>query len=499
MLPRLLQIALTLPLLILPFHVVPEQGQHSDREPAVAGTFYPSDPSELRSMLDGFFANAVRSRNLMHVVGIIVPHAGYVFSGQVDASGFRQIDTAAGYENVFVIGPSHYVGFTGAAVYTAGDYRTPLGSVHVNQGIGRALLKESHLFTDRTDAQAREHSVEVEIPFLQHLFGPRLSIVPIVMGSDSPQECEAIARVLRPYNNGRNLFVISSDFSHYPNYADAVRVDSITASAILSNSPSTLAQTLERNDARGIPNLATSLCGWSAVLTFLSMTSDDPAIHLEKIQYKNSGDSPFGERDRVVGYCAIVANKEDDDPPEQGFQLAPEAKHALLAIARETLERNIREGDIPSIDPLTLPASLKVSCGAFVTLNKNGRLRGCIGRFNPEQPLYVVVQEMTVAAATQDYRFPPVSRSELGDIHMEISVLTPLRKISSADEFDPSKHGIYIRKGSRSGTFLPQVAKETGWTKEQLLGHCAEEKAGIGWDGWRDANLYVYEAIVFGE
>ncbi len=450
-------------------------------------------------MLDGLFAHAVGSQSLGNIRGVIVPHAGYVYSGQVAASGFNQIDTTVSYEDVFIIGPSHYVDFTGAAVYTAGDFLTPLGAVRVDRAIGRRLLSESALFTDRSDVQEREHSVEVEIPFLQHVFGSRLKIVPIVVGANDPDVCAKIASVLRPYFTARNLFVISSDFSHYPAYNDAIRADSATASAIMSNSPVNLQRTLIANDRAEIPNLATSLCGWSAVMTFLSLTSTTPTIHFDKVQSMNSGDSPVGSRDRVVGYCAIVAYEGGEQNSTQGFQLSPKDKGALLAIARQTLEHSIRTGGIPDIPRETLAPSLTAECGAFVTLNKNGRLRGCIGRFDPGEPLYKVVQEMAVAAATQDYRFDPVTRSELNDIRIEVSVLTPLRKIRSAEEFDPARNGIYIRKGNRSGTFLPQVAKETRWTKEELLGHCSQDKAGIGWDGWKDAELYVYDAIVFGE
>jgi hypothetical protein len=147
----------------------------------------------------------------------------------------------------------------------------------------------------------------------------------------------------------------------------------------------------------------------------------------------------------------------------------------------------------------SLSAPLKTPCGAFVTLNKNQNLRGCIGRFDAIQPLWKVVQEMAMAAATQDYRFSKVEPNEIDQLKIEISVLTPLKRIQSADEFIMGKQGIYIRKGKASGTFLPQVANQTKWSKEEFLGHCSEDKAGIGWNGWKSAELYTYEALVFGE
>ena len=134
-----------------------------------------------------------------------------------------------------------------------------------------------------------------------------------------------------------------------------------------------------------------------------------------------------------------------------------------------------------------------------MTLNEHHQLRGCIGRFDADEPLFKVVQCMAAASASQDYRFSPVEPSEVKNLQIEISVLTPMRKISSIDQFELGKQGIYMKKGNRAGTFLPQVAQETNWTKEEFLGHCAQDKAGIGWDGWKDAELYVYEALVFGE
>ena len=206
----------------------------------------------------------------------------------------------------------------------------------------------------------------------------------------------------------------------------------------------------------------------------------------------------MGDKEHVVGYYAIAVTKQSK-PGKAMFELDTKEKTTLLAIARRTVEQYIHTHSVLKVDPVTLSDALRTPCGAFVTLNKHGMLRGCIGRFDASEPLYRVVQEMAVASATQDYRFSPIKEGEIKDLVIEISVLTPMRKIRSIDEFELGKQGIYIRKGSRSGTFLPQVAQETGWTKEEFLGHCAQDKAGIGWDGWKNADLYVYEALVFGE
>jgi AmmeMemoRadiSam system protein A len=184
---------------------------------------------------------------------------------------------------------------------------------------------------------------------------------------------------------------------------------------------------------------------------------------------------------------------------ENSFSLEANDKKVLLELARTTIETYTTSKEVIELNPANYSKTLKTDCGAFVTLNKNHQLRGCIGRFDASEPLYLIVQQMAIAAATQDSRFLPVNKGELKDLEIEISVLSPMRKINSVDEIILGKHGIYIVKGSRNGTFLPQVATETGWTLEEFLGHCSRDKAGLGWDGWKEADIYVYEAIVFSE
>jgi len=491
------RVLLLLPLLLF-VSACNSQERSIDRQPAVAGQFYPGRSDELKRTIDELFSDAVPHKDLQNVVAIIVPHAGYSYSGGVAASGFNQIDPDKAYDNVFVIGPSHHLGFEGASVYCAGNFTTPLGTVKVNRRLGEELVKRNDVFTTRTDAHTYEHSVEVEIPFLQTRLRKAFQLVPIVVGANSPETCMKIAEALRPYLNDKNLFVISTDFSHYPAYDAAVKVDKATADAILSNSPDILIRTIQQNEQSGIPDLATSLCGWSGVLTLLDMTSPGKDVTYHAIQYKNSGDAQVGDKRRVVGYYAIAVTKRATTG-KTSFELSKKERGALLAIARRTVEGYVTDHTVPSVDAGSLSEVLKTPCGAFVTLNKHEMLRGCIGRFDAIDPLYSVVQQMAIASATQDHRFNPVAPSELQELEIEISVLTPMRKIRSIDEIQLGKHGIYIRKGMRSGTFLPQVAKETGWTKEEFLGHCAEDKAGIGWEGWKDADLYVYEALVFSE
>ena len=475
-----------------------QQAFGQDRQPAVAGQFYPGPAKELNAMLRDLFANAVASKGIKNIAAVICPHAGYVFSGGVAASAYIQLDANKRYDNIFIIGPSHHVGFDGASVYTSGNFITPLGTVRVNTKLGQQLIHKSKLFTSRIDAHRAEHSVEVQIPFLQYRFGKECSIVPIVVGAGSPETLRDIAAVLRPYFNEHNLFVISSDFSHYPPYADAQRADKATADAIISRSPENLMSVMNKNAESGIPNLATSLCGWPSVLTLLYIIEGDPLFSIQLIDYKNSGDAAVGQKDQVVGYCAMVVSRTAEQKKES-FNLTDKDKKDLLVLARNTVEQHVKSKTLPAVDPSHLSTALVTNCGAFVTLRKNGDLRGCIGRFDASEPLYSIVQKMAVASSSEDYRFAPVSPQEIDKLEIEISVLTPMRRINSINEFELGKQGIYIKKGMRSGTFLPQVAEETGWSKEEFLGHCAQDKAGIGWNGWKDAELFVYEALVFSE
>ncbi len=473
------------------------------REPVVAGQFYPGNAEVLRAELNNLFANAAKRMTDKDVLAVISPHAGYVFSGGVAASSFNQLDYNKKYKTIFIIGSSHRTAFDGASIYNQGNFKTPLGIVPVDLSLANQLIGENHFFNSRTDAQLYEHSLEVQIPFLQYRLKNDFTIVPIVIATQNRETCRKIAGALKPFFNSENLFVISTDFSHYPTYENAVKVDKATADVIVSNRPHELLKTLDANDMKGIDNLATSLCGWSSVLTLMYITEEMEGVNYIGVDYKNSGDArEYGDKSRVVGYHAIAITR--DAGPEASHQSAEttfslQDKKELLSLARRTIELYVTSGKSYIPEAERFPAAIKSPSGAFVTLHSQGKLRGCIGRFDATSPLYMVVQEMAIAAATRDTRFTPVTPPELDKIDIEISVLTPLKKIGSADEIILGKHGIYIKKGNRSGTFLPQVALDTKWNLEEFLGHCARDKAGIGWDGWKDAELFTYEAIIFGE
>lgn len=463
-----------------------------DRPAAVAGRFYPSGKETLEKEVNELLENA-KPRMLPgnNPAALIVPHAGYVFSGHVAASAYKQIPADYVPERVFILASSHQMSFPGASVYGSGNYQTPLGTVNVDLETGRKLTAADPLFSYREDAHLFEHSLEVQLPFLQVILGSGFRLVPIILGTRKPEECKQMASTLRPFFTPENLFVISSDFSHYPGYEDAIMNDKVTTEAILSNSPEKLLKTLDDNSRKKMTGLATSLCGWTSVLTLLYLTKGS-GYEFHWIDYQNSGDQPlYGDHDRVVGYSAIAVY----NTKKAAFTLTLEEKDKLVDIARNSITRMVLENKRPDLDPSVITGNLSYPAGSFVSIYIDGKLRGCIGSFENDTPLAEVVSR-SAASAVLDQRFDPVKPEELPGLSIEISVLSPLKRINSPAEIELGRHGIYIRKGWSKGTFLPQVATKYHLSLEEFLGRCSRDKAGLGYEGWKDAELYTYEAII---
>lgn len=459
-----------------------------------ANRFYTGDAKELSEEVDSFLALHRGETVYNNVAALIVPHAGYYYSGNVAATAYMSMPKDKPYKRIFLLGPSHHEWLDGASVNTEADYyATPLGHVKVDHETALRLTDSDSVFSYQPKAHDREHCLEVQLPFLQRRFGENVmpSIVPIIISTNDYQKLKRIANVLKPYFTEENLFVISSDFSHYPSYEDACEVDAKTGKAIETGNVEQFIAVLEENSRSGKRNLATSACGELAIVTLMLMM--DRTYEVKHLLYQNSGDVDNQEHNRVVGYHAFAILRG----ASQEFVLSDEEKKILKEIAFTSIKDSLAGKPVAQPILNSQYPVLNSKCGAFVSLHKQGRLRGCIGHFGEDVPLHEIVAEMARAAAFEDPRFMPVTKDELEDIDIEISVLTPMRRIQSLDEFELHRHGIYIRRGYRSGTFLPQVADEVNWTKEEFVSHCAQDKAGIGWDGWRDAELYVYEAIVF--
>ena len=461
------------------------------RKPAVAGSFYPSTAKEINAMLDPW----LRPSGGKAPQALIVPHAGYVFSGEVAASAYNRIPRGHAYKRIFLLGPSHRVGFAGASVDTLYSYaETPLGRVPIDVSTGEELIERGKgVFVSRRDAHDGEHCLEVQLPFLQKLFEELPPVVPIVIGTQRLGLLREMAGVLEPYFTEENLFIISSDFSHYPSYEDAKASDLYLAEAICGGGLEEFLQALTQISKRGYVGQNTAACGACAIAVLLAMMDAQGRDHFsaEHVMYRNSGDSPYGDKDRVVGYNAISVTREGL------FHFTDGEKRAMVAAARSAIYTSLGlefDGDAAPVGILK-----EKGYGVFVTLHLNGRLRGCIGRFVSDDSLHATIREMAQSAAFHDPRFPSLSRSEATRVDIEVSVLSPLKKISSVDEFQLGRDGIYMIKGSRHGTFLPQVAEETGWDTEEFLGHCARDKAGIGYYGWKEADLYTYQTEVVKE
>lgn len=480
------------------------QNRATDRQPVAAGRFYSANKETLTQDIQQLFESCVKFPSELKVRAIISPHAGYVFSGRIAASAYSTINKKSIFKNIFIIGSSHVMAFDGASVYNTGDFITPLGKMKVNLEIANKLKNENKLFNFPVTAHLQEHSLEVQIPFIQYYFTGNPMIVPIIIGTNNTNNVKKIAEILKPWFVPENLFVISSDFSHYPNYKNAVDVDNITANSIVSGNPQTFLDAMEKNSSKNIPGLSTSMCGWTSGLVLLYLAQGYSQLEFKKIDYCNSGDSRFGGKEEVVGYNAIALTEKSN---KTGFtsnladeiSFSDEERIKLINIARNSIRSMLYEKKKISVDKETLPDIFKKPLGAFVTLKINGTLRGCIGRFISSEPLYNVVIESSLSSAFEDPRFSPLTKDEFAKTDIEITVLGPLKKINNVKEIVLGRHGIYIKRDFRSGTMLPQVAIEHGWSVEEFLGYTSRDKAGLGWDGWKDAEIFIYEGIVLEE
>lgn len=483
-----------------PIGMPPAMNKEPIRAPAVAGTFYPADATQLRATLNAFLAQAEGRKTQGRIRALVVPHAGYVYSGAVAAHAFKQI-IGAQYQTVVLIGNSHHEGYLGAAIYSKGRFKTPLGEVSIDADFSQRLLAANPQILDRQSPHIEEHSLEVELPFLQTVLGD-FQIVPILLGTQNTDLARALAKTLRETADEDTLVIASSDLSHYPAYDDAKFADLKTVEAVTSGKVEQLERTLRQMEQTRIPELATLMCGEGAVKTVMFYAQHIGADQIEHLNYANSGDIT-GSSNRVVGYAAIAfssnqtAKKEPQKMNDENL-VTIEQQTTLLTLARNTIKTYLQTGKtlaFTNADPV-----LEQPLGAFVTLHKQKQLRGCIGRFESDQPLYRVVQDMAVAAATQDGRFSPVTAPELAGLQIEISVLSPLRK-GTWQEIELGKHGVQVVSGLRCGVFLPQVATETGWDLDTFMGQLCAQKAGLLPEAWKDpkTDVYLFTAQVFHE
>ena len=468
------------------------------KEPNVSGQFYDADPKRLSRMVDEFLSLASVPQKDKRIEMIIAPHAGYVYSGAVAGYSFKAASQGK-YKTVVIVAPSHFYEFDGVSIWKEGGFKTPLGVVAVDQDFTEKLIGRNAKFSFDAAAFDREHSLEVEIPFLQRTFSD-FKIVPVVMGQATFQTCEAFAAALKEVIGDREdvLIVISTDLSHYHDYDLAREMDHRTLAAVKIGN----AQELWKQCRLG----TMEMCGFIPVTTALLYAQLKGLNDVEILRYANSGDVT-GDRGRVVGYSSVifyegtektpVDKKAAAEVPAQAGSFTQEQKKRLLEIARGTIEEYVRTGkkvEVSETDPRLLREE-----GAFVTIHRQGQLRGCIGNIIGQGPLYLTVRNMAIAAASEDPRFPPVSEAELKDLEVEISVLSQPRPANSIKEITMGVHGVIVKKGFHGGVFLPQVATDTGWSRDEFLSQLCEQKAGLPRDCWKDprTRLEIFTAEVF--
>jgi hypothetical protein len=451
------------------------------RDPVWAGQFYPADPDRLSSRIESWLDGPAGTGPEVKPAALISPHAGFMYSGRVAAQAYRLIK-GRDYHTVVLIGPSHHHGFRGFSIYKEGGYRSPLGVAEVDSGLAEKISRWTG-YGYVSQAHAKEHSIEVQIPFVQKSL-PRALICPIVMGAASRQDISRLSEALvRAADDKEILVVASTDLSHFLNRKEARKKDKKTISLIKNLKISALIRKLE--------NRENIMCGGTGVAAVLKYAESLGKPRVEILEYDDST-AGGGPESRVVGYLAAAVFM---DAPENEFSRKDQQE--LFEIARKTITRFAQEG-IFLVPSCTNPRLL-ANRGAFVTLKKKGRLRGCIGFVESRKPLFITVAEAAVLASCRDARFPPVKEEELKEINLEISVLTPPAAVQNPARIQVGRHGLIITKNGKKGLLLPQVAVKNNWTRETFLAQTCL-KAGLRQDAWKNgAEIYIFEADVFGE
>jgi len=463
--------------------------------------WYPADAGEIRSQITGFFQKAdVTPKH--DVIALILPHAGYRFSGQTATYGIKT--AAKHYKRVVVIGPSHYARMPGLlSVPEATHYSTPLGLVPLDTRFIQKL-KTNTMFRNVPQAHENEHSVQIEVPLLQYGRGD-FKLVPIVAGQCSLQQINSAAKTLLSLVDDDTLVVASSDFVHYgPNYG---------YTPFKENIPDQLKK-LDMGAFEHIANLnhkgfleykrktGATICGYVPIAILLAMCEEPTSA--EMLNYATSGEMT-GDFTNSVSYLAVAFtgkwHKKNKVEKIQTEKLSDTDKKGLLKLARQSLQFYLEEKKIPrpSDVGVQITGAMKREGAAFVTLKKHRMLRGCIGDIMPRGPLYESVIRNAVNAGVNDWRFPPVAGPEVDQLEIEISALTVPEPIDSADKIRIGTDGVIMKKQGRSAVFLPQVAPEQGWDVEQMLTHLSV-KADLPPDAWKkDAQFLTFQAVVFGE
>ncbi|MFC2008088.1 MEMO1 family protein [Chloroflexota bacterium] len=419
------------------------------RKPVVAGQFYPASPSQLRAMIEEMVDEAVEKEE---VIGLVSPHAGYIYSGSVAGA----VISRTKFKDTFVImGPNHTGRGKPFSIMTDGVWQTPLGEVEIDSELAKQILAlSSHLQQDDA-AHAFEHSIEVQLPFLQY-FAKVFKIVPIILapasGAIYKEIGTEIARAIKDLNR-QAVIIASSDMTHYEPHESAQTKDKQAIESIIDLNEDEL--------LRRVDELNISMCGYAPTVSLITAAKELGATEAELVRYQTSGEVS-GDYQAVVGYAGIII---------KGKEL-----HPLVKLARNTVECYVSQGEVVSPPPELTPEMMERS-GVFVSIHKLGELRGCIGTFEPQRGN--VAEEIitnAISSATRDPRFPSIAPDELNKLDYSVDVLTKPEPIESQDQLDPKKYGVIVEAGFRKGLLLPDL--EGVDTADFQIDIC-RQKAGI--------------------
>jgi AmmeMemoRadiSam system protein B/AmmeMemoRadiSam system protein A len=401
-----------------------------NRNPYVAGSFYPASASEIKAMMAKFVdKNAPKEE----VVGLLVPHAGYQYSGAVTGATVSRVK----FKDTFIImGPTHTGMGKPFSVWTEGTWKTPFGEVEVDAALAKQMVAISRYLEEDHRAHQEEHAVEVQLPFLQYI-KPDVKIVPVILAgapADIYKEIgRDIARAIRELKR-EAVIMASGDMTHYEPHEVAKEKDMKAVEAMLALDDDELTRRYQR--------LNISMCAYGPVACLIAAAKELGATGAELVMYQTSGDTT-GDKSAVVGYAGVIFKKT--------------AMHPIAALAKETVETYVREGERPP-RPARLTPEMKEKAGVFVSIHKKGDLRGCIGTFEPQEKN--VAEEIitnAISSATRDPRFPPISPEELKDLDYSVDVLTSPELVKDASQLDPRKYGVIVECGWRKGLLLPDL------------------------------------------
>ncbi len=467
-----------------------------NRKPAVAGKFYPALTNELKLVIKEYLEKADLKNNFdQNIKVLMVPHAAYCYSGLVAAHAYKQIIKKK-VKTVFLIGNAHTSNFKGVAIDDSDFWETPLGNVVVDLDVIKRFENRCDYLRINREYHKFDHILEVQLPFLQVIFGSNFKIVPMLIGQIEHEQSYDFLELIKNEIGNDDLIIISSDMSHYPFYDDAYKIDLKTLELIKSKNVNGLMEHIIQIESEQIGNEETLLCSFDSVKLIMELAQ---ALNWKGkiLNYATSGDVNNMEKQQVVGYGALsfsksVANNIDNE-------LSARQKEILLQIAKKSVERFVQSGEVLNFD--IFDDRLNKTEGAFVTLKKSGKLCGCIGNIvSNNKPLWQVVRDMAIEACSSDYRFEPIKKDELEEIEYEISVLSCPVQIKNWKEIELGKHGVIVEKEYNKGVFLPQVADETNWNLEEFLSHLCADKAGIEYDCYKNDSevvLKIFTAQVF--